>query len=401
MLQSVDEVLAQADAALDALASIDYKALDDKQQRDTIVATHRLKNRMDAQATRAAGAVDRYVDTGRSTATTWLAHVCRIPKGAARAAVTRARALRSMPATAAAYDAGTICTDHVRVLAAAHRANETLFAKAEDELLIDATTRRFDQFQRQVDYFRQIADPDGVETDAVDAYEQRNLHESRTFEDTVRIDASLDPIGGTIHMNELNRLDHILFLEDWADARARLGDNATERDLRRTPEQRRADAQVDMARRSAAMPENAKQAIVLLTVLVGYETFAGRMCQLADGTVLTPGQVVSLFPDRPVDIDVERAVFAAPSRVIDLGRRRRLFTGGARRAVQLAHLECTHETCDQPYEHCETDHIQPWAHGGPTDHANGRLRCPRHHHGRRRGPSPREHDDEVGDDDPD
>jgi hypothetical protein len=300
-----------------------------------------------------------------------------------------------MPGTSAAYDAGEITSDHVRVLAAACRSNQELFEKADEELLFDATTRRFDQFQRQVDYFRQIADADGVEDQAVNAFEQRNLHCSRTFEDTVRLDGSLDPIGGTIYKNELDRLEHQLFLDDWAQARERVGDKATERDLRRTPEQRRADAQVEMARRSAAMPENAKQAVVLLTVLVGYETFAGRMCQLADGTVVTPGQVVSLFPEWPVQVDVERAVFSGPSRITDLGRRRRLFTGGARRAVQLAHLECTDDLCDQPYEHCETDHIQPWAHGGPTDQANGRLRCPRHHQGRRRGPPPREADDDA------
>jgi hypothetical protein len=398
MLQSVEEVLAQADAALDALASIDYKTLDDAQVRHTIVKIHQLGNRMDAVRTRAAGAVDRYLDTGRATPTTWLAYTCHLKKGVAHGEVTRSRALRSMPATAEAYDAGAITTDHVRVLAAACRSNQTLFEKAEDELLIDAKTRRFDQFARQVDYFRQVADADGVEDEALNAHDQRNLHCSRTFENTVRLDGSLDPIGGTIYKNELERLEHQLFLEDWTDARARLGDNATANDLRRTPEQRRADAQVEMARRSAAMPADAKQAVVLLTVLVGYETFAGRMCQLADGTVITPGQIVSLFPDSPVDIDVERAVFSAPSRITDLGRRRRLFTGGARRAVQLAHLECTHDTCDQPYERCETDHIQPWAQGGPTNQANGRLRCPRHHDGRRRSPPPRNTDDDDPDD---
>jgi hypothetical protein len=393
MLQSVDEVLAQADAALDALATIDYKTLDDKPRIDTIVAVHQLRNRMDAAATRAAEAVDRYVDTGRATPTTWLAYVCRVQKSAARAAVTRSRSLRSMPATATAYAAGEITTDHVRKLAAAYRSNGDLFEKAEDELLVDATTRRFDQFERQVEYFRQVADPDGTETEAVDAFEQRNLHCSRTFEDTVRVDGSLDPIGGTIVKNELERLEHKLFDDDWAEARSRLGDKATANDLRRTPEQRNADAAIEMARRSAAMPADAKHAIVLLTVLVGYETFAGRMCQLADGTVLTPGQVVSLFPDWPVSVDIERAVFSAPSRITDLGRRQRLFRGGARRVVQLAHLECTDDMCDEPYEHCETDHIQPWAQGGPTDQANGRLRCPRHHDGRRAPPRAFEDDD--------
>ena len=49
-------------------------------------------------------------------------------------------------------------------------------------------------------------------------------------------------------------------------------------DLRRTPAQRRADALVEMARRSAALREQARPAEPLFTVLVGYETFAGRIC---------------------------------------------------------------------------------------------------------------------------
>ena len=76
MVQSVTEVLAQANAALDALATIDYKTLDQPQLKSTIMSVHQLRNRMDAATTRAAEAVDHYVDLGRATPTTWLAYVC-------------------------------------------------------------------------------------------------------------------------------------------------------------------------------------------------------------------------------------------------------------------------------------------------------------------------------------
>ena len=135
-----------------------------------------------------------------------------------------------------------------------------------------------------------------------------------------------------------------------------------------------------MAKRSAAMPADAKHARYLFTVLVGYETFAGRICQLADGTVVTPGQIVPLL----TDADIERVVFDSPSRVVDVGRRQRLFTGGTRRAVEVRDLHCTHDTCDVPYERCDVDHATPWAEGGETTRANGRLRCPHHNPGRRR-----------------
>ena len=70
----------------------------------------------------------------------------------------------------------------------------------------------------------------------------------------------------------------------------------------------------------------------LLTVLVGYETLHGRVCELSNGTVLTPGEVLPLL----CEADIERAVFDSESRVIDLGRRSRLFIGGARRALELS-----------------------------------------------------------------
>jgi hypothetical protein len=54
------------------------------------------------------------------------------------------------------------------------------------------------------------------------------------------------------------------------------------------------------------------------------------VCQLADGTVITPGTVASLLGEAWI----ERVVFDGPSRVVDLGQARR-FTGGARRALEI------------------------------------------------------------------
>jgi HNH endonuclease len=66
---------------------------------------------------------------------------------------------------------------------------------------------------------------------------------------------------------------------------------------------------------------------------------------------------------------------ATYTRVIDLGRARR-FTGAVRRALEVR--DCTHRGCEQPAEHCQGDHIQPWAAGGTTTVDNGQLRCGYH-----------------------
>jgi hypothetical protein len=315
---------------------------------------------------------------------------CRIKKSRAKAEVSRARALRHMPEAAAAFEAGSISSDHVRVLGAAQRSAPDSFEKVEALLVESAMEQRFERFEREVAYARQTLDPDGTADDAQDAFERRRAWAARTFEGTVESSATLDPVGGSIYLNELARLERELFEADWREARSRLGLAATVADLQRTPDQRRADAMVQMAIRSAAMPADARQARVLFTVLIGYETFYGMMSQLADGTVLCPEQIAPWL----ADVDVERVVFDGPSRVVDVGAKQRLFTGATRRAVEVRDLFCTHESCDVPYERCDIDHIERWEHGGPTTQANGRVRCPHHNPGRRRPRPPTPPDDD-------
>jgi hypothetical protein len=73
----------------------------------------------------------------------------------------------------------------------------------------------------------------------------------------------------------------------------------------------------------------------LFTVLVGYESLAG-ICELTNATMVTPGSLLP-FLERALGGGV---VFDSPSRVIDVGVRRRLFTGATRRAVEVRDREC-------------------------------------------------------------
>jgi hypothetical protein len=118
----------------------------------------------------------------------------------------------------------------------------------------------------------------------------------------------------------------------------------------------------------------------LFNVFVGYETFAGPLCELANGTPVSPGSLLP-YLDRAW---LERVVYDGPSRVIDVGVRRRLFTGATRRAVMVRDRECFHELCDVPADDCQVDHIEPWAAGGLTVEANGRPACGFHNRARHR-----------------
>jgi len=81
---------------------------------------------------------------------------------------------------------------------------------------------------------------------------------------------------------------------------------------------------------------------------------------------------------------VERIVFDTPSRVTDVGVRRRIFTGATRRAVEVRDQQCFHEYCEIPAEACEIDHVEPYAAGGLTTQANGRAACAFHNRQRHR-----------------
>jgi 5-methylcytosine-specific restriction endonuclease McrA len=122
----------------------------------------------------------------------------------------------------------------------------------------------------------------------------------------------------------------------------------------------------------------------LVSVLVGYETFKGHLCELADGTPLTREHLLPLL----AEADIERIVFDSPSRVIDVGRRERFFTGALRHAIEIRDRHCQHDGCTVPAEYCQIDHKTPYTQGGETSEANGRAHCGVHNRRRNRTLAP-------------
>jgi len=342
------------------------------------------------RATAAFDAAGEYESDGARSAAAWLYARCRIPQPTARRCVRLGRALRHLPATEAAWVAGDIGGAHVAALASARTtATEELMDRDEQMLVGEAARLRYGSFARVLCYWEQHADPEGVEDDAAAKAARRSFRLSDSFGGMWFGDLVLDPISGTIVANQLRRIEDELFATDWAEAKERLGEGAaiTGADLARTPTQRRADALVEMATRSATAPANGRRPEPLFTVFVSYESFAGRLCELADGTVVSPGSLVDWLDAAWI----ERVVFDGPSRVLDLGAATRLFTGATRRAIQLRDRECFHEMCSEPANRCEVDHIEPWSAGGRTIQKNGRMACGFHNrrrHRRRRRPPP-------------
>ncbi|MGQ0434136.1 MAG: DUF222 domain-containing protein [Microthrixaceae bacterium] len=371
------EVLAkEARDALAGLTSSDL-SLTDGEITELIVLTSEVAKLAEAAHVAVLGRLDvsrAWQGSGARSAAAWVAWQCHQSQTRSNVALKCARLLRDLPGTEAAFLAGRITVDHVRLLASARRANPEAFAVDEAKLVSLAQELLFRRFEVGITYWIHANDPDGAEADATSRYDSRRVDCSSTFEGMVVIDALLDPVTGEIVARELARLEQELFEADWAEARQRLGEGATVSDLRRTPKQRRADALRIMAERSAAKPADATEGRVLIHVLAGDQSVE-RMCELSDGSVVTPGEILPLL-DRA---DVARVIFDGPSRVLDVGVRQRLFTGATRIAVEMRDRFCQHPSCSVPAERCEVDHVVPYEDGGLTVQVNGRCRCRFHH----------------------
>ena len=171
-----------------------------------------------------------------------------------------------------------------------------------------------------------------------------------------RIDAWLDPIGFTVFDEALRAIEREFFEEDWRLAREEYGPDATVEQLGRDAAQRRADALVEMAQRATTAPAGGKRPEPLVIIHTDAATFEAavasltrddvefpddRLCELDDGTVITPAEMV----EQAILGHVRRIVFGGPGVLLDFGRSQRLFTGALRQAIQARDRRCGHDGC--------------------------------------------------------
>ncbi|CAN5671128.1 hypothetical protein BH18ACT3_BH18ACT3_05430 [soil metagenome] len=377
MCSSPEIIDNELDRIVNELLDIEIDVLVDEQLQELLVSTYRTATRLAAVRAKLVSAWDGrgvWASNGARTPAVRLGNDCRLSGESAKAELRRARSCARCRIPSPRSPTARSRTDHVDLLGRANYGpGQACFADSEKMLVDQCTRLRFDQVERVVAYWRQHADAVGADADADRLVEQRRLSAARTYDGSVYVRALLDPIDGSIFLTELTRLERQLY-----DTEQSAGE------LVRTPGQRRADALVEMATRSASTPAGAQRPRPLYTVLVGYETFAGRICQLDDNTVIAPGQLLGGLSAA----DVERVVFDNPDRVIGVSARRR-FTGALRRAVQVRDRHCQHPSgCDIPAPACDIDHIIPRSRHGPTSQTNGRLLCPTHNrHPDKRNPN--------------
>jgi hypothetical protein len=281
------------------------------------------------------------------------------------------RAMRRLPHVRAAFLAGEISSFHVSGFAALSSGRCAEALEEHEEMLVEqAKVLGFETFTRYLAYFEQMADPDGSDDKEQQRRTRRDVSLAQSLSGMWLGRITLDPVSGEIVAGELRAIDRELYDADRAEATRRLGHDPSASELRRSSNQRRADALVKMARRSGTNGPDGAAPAPLFSVLVDYETLHGRICELASGQVVSPGALVP-FLDEAI---VERAVFGPGARV-EMGAHRRLFDGATRRAIELRDRGCVHPYCDKSAPLCQVDHIVPFSAGGLSTQENGRVLC--------------------------
>ena len=164
-------------------------------------------------------------------------------KAAADHLVHQARALTTMPHTAAAFAAGEITADHVDLLASANTTSRAAaFASDEATLVEQCKTPWYANAVRVVTYWKHRVDAESSEDEGERLRQGRHAAISTGWRGEVVLDAVFDPIGGAIFEEQLHRICEQLRLRDERDGTIR------------TIQQRRCDALVEMAMRSPPPP---------------------------------------------------------------------------------------------------------------------------------------------------
>jgi hypothetical protein len=315
--------------------------------------------------------------------------------------------LRDLPRTERALADGLITSEHVEFL---HRAYRILgprdFALLEEVFVDSAIDLRFVDFEQTVaNTIVRIAPADANEQDRRDAEDR--YASSSPLGRNGKVDGQFESTGFPIWQAELERLMDLLLEQDRAEAKDRLGRAPLHSELSRTTRQRRVDAMVLMARRSAAHgdeelgprpyttvvhvnPEFLTALIAVLTKALNPDEDPGfDLDQALDDIELTEDSLHELDDGTPVTIDtivfalltgtIRGIFYDADGEILRYGRGRRIYSGGQSGAIRAQLRRCAHLWgCDRTGPATQTDHTTEFQDGGLTDVDNGTRYCGPH-----------------------
>ncbi len=386
--------------AIDDLAIAEPGLLDGEWFARYIRSLDELGARIDALGIEAAAEAQRRGhdrDRGFFSTKAYIKHHGQLTGPEAHGRMQVVRLFELVPSWAQAARTGEVGVAQTRLMArvAANPRVHIALIESVESLLADAIVLPFDEFERRARDFERSADQTGAETQA-----QRN-HDARDAQMRQQADGSwvLRATFGSLQGAELNEvLAHFIQAEweaDWAEARSRVGHDASMTDLRRSEPQRRADAAHAVFLAGALAPGDGRAPLPTLNVVIDETTaeaivsggrldaarYGNMICHTQDGAPIdcSEAAAVALWGH------LRRVVRDATGVVIDMGRRSRLFTGASREAVLLLSDRCLWPGCDRPVRECQADHSLGWKAHGNTVPRNGGPMCRGHNLLKERG----------------
>jgi len=372
---------ADIEASLKAVADVNPTFMTPSEKASALVALHRLRSQVAALEFRIlAVAQDVAEADGAPDAAAWLAHHVHADVVPLRAELELARDLdEALPVVAAAMGEGTVSVAQAQVIAHAIDAlpsdvpAETI-DQAERWLVEAASTFAPKQLRMLGRRILDVIDPAIAQTAEAQRLADEEAHATRATR------LGFKPLGdGTTRVTAVlaDAVAHRLrtYLEAFAQPRLASATVNGER-LPRSRALGEALGQLLEVLDPVRLPLHGGDATTMVVTIALADLHAElAVAQLGDDNRLTASQARRLA----CTAGIIPMVLGGKSEVLDLGRQRRLFTPGQRKALRLRDRHCRAEGCTIPATWCDAHHLKPWSHGGTTDLDDGVLLC-RHHH---------------------
>jgi len=280
-----------------------------------------------------------------------------------------------MPAMGAALAAGTISTDHARIISGAihdktvTHLHPTVLQEAEEVLVDCATQMEPATLSKAAHKIVETLNPDGMlDDERYDPAAHAELHIGARDRRTglTPITGKLDDLGAETLRRAIDTLS------------APRPEHDGVKDPRPAPT-RRAHALTEALRAlldtGSAPARNSVRPHITATMTLDQLLDLARGAHLLDGTHLSAAHTRMLL----CDADILPVVLGGHGEVLDVGRALRTATPAIRRAVTARDKGCAFPGCDRPPEWCDFHHLIWWCLGGPTSADQGCLLCPHHH----------------------
>ncbi len=297
----------------------------------------------------------------------WLGATTTESAGVCAVTLELADRLQHMPVARDRFGRGDLAESALRLLARAwHPDIAAVFDRDETMLVGWALNLAHRDFKMVLDTWRVHADPDRAERTAQEQFDSRSLHLSELLDGMGRLDGLLDPEGMKLVSEAIRALS------------IRTDDDT------RTPQQRRADALVTMARSTLANHPPVAGAKRRRPKVIATIDYHDLVANTAGGSIDTNSGRIVVTTDTirriACDAGIHRLVATPDGTILDHGRQTRTVSDPLYDVLTVRDHGCRVGGCPVGPDGCDAHHAHHWADLGETEPDNLILLCWYHHH---------------------